>query len=56
MSKPLGELLVESGALSEAQLREALAYQRNGGLQLGEAIQRLGFADEATVARAVAKQ
>ncbi len=56
MSKQLGELLVESGALSEAQLREALAYQRNGGLQLGEAIQRLGFADEATVARAVAKQ
>ena len=56
MSKPLGELLVESGALSEAQLREALAYQRNGGLQLGEAIQRLGFADEATVARALAKQ
>ncbi len=56
MSKQLGELLVESGALSEAQLREALAYQRNGGLHLGEAIQRLGFADEATVARAVAKQ
>jgi type IV pilus assembly protein PilB len=56
MSRQLGEYLVESGAISEAQLREALAYQRNGGLPLGEAIQRLGFADETTVARAIAKQ
>ncbi|HVS17688.1 MAG TPA: type II secretion system protein GspE, partial [Planctomycetota bacterium] len=55
MSDSLGELLVASGAVTEAQLREAQAYQRNGNLALPEALVRLGHVDETTLARAQAK-
>jgi type IV pilus assembly protein PilB len=56
VSQPLGELLLSSGVVDEAQLREAQAYQRNGGVRLGEALVKLGFADEAAIARALARQ
>ena len=56
MSQELGELLVSAGAITEQALREAMAYQRNGGIDLGEAIVKLGHSDEVTVARARAKQ
>ncbi len=49
-------MLVASGAITEAQLREALAYQRNGSVQLGVALMKLGFIDETTLARTLAKQ
>jgi type IV pilus assembly protein PilB len=49
-------MLVASGAISELQLREAMAYQRNGSMQLGAALQKLGFIDDATLARTLAKQ
>ncbi len=52
----LGEMLVEARALTEAQLKEALVYQRNGSLRLGEALLRLGFVDESTLTRTLAKQ
>jgi type IV pilus assembly protein PilB len=48
-------MLVASGAVTEAQLREAQAYQRNGNLALPEALVRLGHVDETTLARAQAK-
>ena len=48
-------MLVAAGAITEPQLREALAFQRNGGLRLGEALSRLGMVDETTLARALAK-
>lgn len=56
MSQELGDLLLSAGALTEQELREAMAYQRNGGIALGEAVVKLGFSDETAVARAVAKQ
>jgi type IV pilus assembly protein PilB len=56
VSRTLGEMLVEARALTEAQLKEALTYQRNGSLRLGEALLRLGFVDETTLARTLAKQ
>ncbi len=56
MSRTLGEMLVEARALTEAQLKEALVYQRNGSLRLGEALLRLGFVDESMLARTLAKQ
>ena len=56
MSQLLGEMLVAAGAIDEAQLREGLAYQRNGGLRIGETLVKLGFCDETAVARALAKQ
>ena len=56
MSLELGELLVSSGALTQAQLREATAHQRNGDRTLPEALLDLALCDEITVYRAVAKQ
>jgi len=55
MTRDIGQLLVDSGALTDTQLREAMAYQRNGGVELGEAILKLNLADEASVTRARAK-
>jgi len=56
LNRTLGEMLVEARALTEAQLKEALTYQRNGSVHLGEALLRLGFIDETTLARTLAKQ
>ncbi|MDP6839205.1 MAG: GspE/PulE family protein [Planctomycetota bacterium] len=56
MTKPLGELLIASGAVDESQVREAIGLQQGGGMRLGEALVRLGHADEITVMRALAKQ
>lgn len=55
LSQDLGDILTGSGALDEAQLREARAHQRTTGEALEEALVSLGVADEATVWRALAK-
>ena len=49
-------MLVSSGAVSEDQLREALAFQRNKDLRVGEALVQLGHLDEEVLARHLAKQ
>jgi type IV pilus assembly protein PilB len=52
----LGELLIEKGLITEAQLGEALVERhKNGGL-LGEALVRLGFVFEDELARTLADQ
>ena len=56
MSRDLGDLLLDSGALTAEALREARTYQRSGGLSLPESLLKLGLADESTVYRALAKQ
>ena len=56
MRRSLGEMLVAAGALSEEQLRKGLAYQRNRGVRLGEALETLGLIDEVEVARLLARQ
>ncbi|MEM6567184.1 MAG: GspE/PulE family protein [Planctomycetota bacterium] len=55
MSQDLGDILVSSGALDDAQLQRARAHQRNGGLALEEAVIALGLVEEPTVYRALAK-
>ncbi|MCP5023580.1 MAG: type II/IV secretion system protein [bacterium] len=55
MSRDLGDLLLASGALDEARLREARSMERSG-LTLQEALTRLGAVDEGTLYRALAKQ
>ncbi len=55
MPRPLGELLVASGALSEEDLRAAQAYQRNGGIALVAALRKLGKVEPDALARAHAK-
>ncbi len=44
--KQLGQLLLESGLINDAQLNEALAYQRENGLVLGKAVVSMGLVAE----------
>ena len=39
----IGDLLVEAGAITEEELQEALAYQKENGGRLGNIIMELGF-------------
>jgi type IV pilus assembly protein PilB len=56
-SRPrLGELLVGAGVLDEGQLDAALAEQREGGGPLGTIFVRMGFVDEETLIRTLARQ
>ncbi len=57
----LGEQLIIVGLLTEAQLKQALEYQKNGAAEgrqrlLGQAIVELGFLDRPTLDRAVTDQ
>ncbi|MDR5703247.1 MAG: type II secretion system ATPase GspE [Armatimonadota bacterium] len=52
----LGELLVEGGFITPAQLEEALNYQRANGGRLGEVLVKLGMADQGTIAKALGQQ
>jgi hypothetical protein len=54
--RPLGELLVESGVLTQDELELALEEQRLSGRRLGEVIVKQGFASGPAVTRAVAQQ
>lgn len=47
--KKLGELLVEAGLISPAQLAEALRYQRISGGRMGSNLVTLGFLSEDTL-------
>ena len=39
----IGDLLVEAGAITEEELQEALAYQKEIGGRIGIVIMELGF-------------
>ena len=52
----LGALLVRQGAITAAQLAQALESQATSGLRLGAELQRLGYADRETVLRALSAQ
>jgi type IV pilus assembly protein PilB len=52
----LGELLIEKGLITQAQLDEALVERRVHGGLLGEALVRLGFIFEDELARTLAEQ
>ncbi|HKA26344.1 MAG TPA: hypothetical protein VKD88_03165 [Gaiellaceae bacterium] len=52
----LGELLIEKGLITPAQLDEALFDRRQNGGLLGEALVRLGFVFEDELARTLAEQ
>ena len=56
MTSDLGELLVSSGALTEGQLRQAMAAQHGGERTLVEVLLEQSLCDEATLYRALAKQ
>ena len=52
----IGEILVAQGAITEAQLNQALQHQRGKRVKIGEALVQLGFTDEAALFRGLAKQ
>ncbi|MBC8371914.1 MAG: type II/IV secretion system protein [Planctomycetes bacterium] len=56
MRKKIGEMLLESGAISEEQLREALAVQKQRSVLMGEQLIAQNACDEEVVYRALAKQ
>ncbi|TDI76842.1 MAG: secretion system protein E, partial [Betaproteobacteria bacterium] len=49
LEKPLGQLLIEKGVISEDQLRIALLEQSKRHLPLGRLMVGLGFLSEATI-------
>jgi hypothetical protein len=56
-SRPkLGELLVMAGAIDQVQLGAALANQRQFGQPLGVTLVRMGFLDEESLVRTLARQ
>lgn len=54
--RPLGQILLAHGAVSEAQLERALLEHRARGLKLGSWLVHHGVVDAATLAHAVAEQ
>jgi type IV pilus assembly protein PilB len=52
----LGDLLVQTGAIDEAQLKSALGEQRQWGRPLGMTLVRMGFLDEDTLVHTLASQ
>ena len=56
MAKRLGDLLLEAGAISQAQLEAALEVQRDSGRPLGMTLVRMGALDEITLIRILAGQ
>jgi type IV pilus assembly protein PilB len=56
VSPTLGDLLLQSGAIREEDLNQALGQQRHQGITLAQALIQGGFADEKIVVRALAKE
>ncbi len=54
--RPLGQLLLEKGLITEAQLEEALADQRRSGLRLGEILVGRGWLSLAALTAVLAEQ
>ena len=54
----LGEILIEAGYITEAQLSEALAYQKNSATKkmLGDALLELGFITEEDKMQALSRR
>lgn len=52
----LGEILIGSKLIDEKQLEKAIAYQRECGCKLGQAIADLNFAEEFEIAMAISQQ
>ncbi len=54
--KPLGRILRSLGVVNKKQVHEALAYQKEAGVKIGQALIELGYANEEQVAQALARQ
>ncbi len=54
--KRIGEILLEEGAISEENLKQALEYKSKFGGKLAEKFIELGFINEVTLLKALSKQ
>ncbi|HUH14433.1 MAG TPA: hypothetical protein VML35_00950 [Gaiellaceae bacterium] len=54
--RQFGQIMVEEGFVTQAQLDEAIAEQRRSGTPLGQALVELGLASAGAVANALAEQ
>ena len=52
----LGEILRKAGVIDEEALQDALSYQKETGLPVGECLVRLGHCRKDDVVRALARQ
>lgn len=55
-TEKLGEILVKTRVVSEAQMAKALEVQRGGPKRIGEVLVELGLATEVQIATAISKQ
>ncbi len=56
MAKKLGEILVDNGIISEAQLREALVLQKNYNVPLGQALIKMKLASKQQIVESLSQQ
>jgi type IV pilus assembly protein PilB len=56
VNKQLGEILVERGVISRAQLEEVLVFQKEKGVLFGEALVQMKFGTEEDVVQALTCQ
>ncbi len=54
--KRFGDILVDSGLVTPTQVQEALEYGNEHNTKLGTSLKELGYVDELTVAKTIAKQ
>ncbi len=54
--KPLGKILRNLGIVNSAQVKEALQYQKEAGVKIGQALIELGYCTEVQVTQALARQ
>src|SRR5687768_1693120 len=53
---PVGQLLVESGFITQDQLEHALVYQKENGSRIGEALRALKLCGETEIVRVLSEQ
>ena len=56
LKKHLGEMLIDSGFLTEEKLKEALLEQKKAGLKLGQFLTRLGIVNEQQIIDLLSRQ
>ena len=56
INKKLGEILIEAGIITQAQLEQALEFQRDNGGLIGELLVQLRFTTEEDIAKTLTAQ
>lgn len=56
VNKQLGEIMIERGMIMRVQLQEALKYQKEKGVLVGEALVALGYTTEEGIVQALTCQ